>query len=191
MKLQLKKISWIQIGYTFRNRLDFMDKGVTAVIQMKDLRNESYVDCGNLARIDMGNVKEHHLVKPGDIVFRSRGLVTTAAILTEDPGAAVVASPLMKVHVDSSMVLPEYLTWYINQPGSQAFLASRAKGTAQKMISKQTLANLEIELPSLERQYAIVEVAELVRKEQHLLKEIANRRNIYLSRKLMRASQAK
>ena len=190
MKLQLEKISSIQMGYTFRTRLDFMDKGVTAVIQMKDLRDDNYVDCQNLARIDMGRVKEHHLVKPGDIVFRSRGLVTTAAILIEDPGTAVVASPLIKIHLDSGVVQPEYLTWYINQPGVQAFLASRAKGTAQKMISKQTLSNLEIDLPSLERQHAIVEVAELARKEQHLLKEIAKRRNIYFSKKLMQAAQA-
>jgi restriction endonuclease S subunit len=189
MKASLKIISSIQMGYSFRTRLDFMDKGSTAVIQMKDLSYENCVDCTNLMRVDMGNVKEHHLVRAGDIVFRSRGLVTTAAILTEDPGPAVVAAPLIKIHVNPQSVLPAYLVWYINQPAAQAFFASRAKGTAQKMISKQALASLEVSVPPIEKQHAIVEVAALAIEEQRLLRQIVERRLDYVSRKLMQSVQ--
>ena len=84
MKHILKKIASIQMGYSFRTRLDYMDQGQVAVIQMKNLTGENIVDCKDLIRVEMYNVKEHHLVRAGDIVFRSRGQVTTAALLIDD-----------------------------------------------------------------------------------------------------------
>ncbi len=186
MKFKLNKIASIQMGYSFRTRLDFMDQGQIAVVQMKDLNGENIVDCKNLMRVGMNTVKEHHLVRPGDIVFRSRGQVTTAAILVENPGPAVVAAPLLRIRVDQNVVLSNYLVWYINQPSPQALLASRAKGTSLKMISKQALESLEITIPPLEKQRVIAELAVLANEEQRLIKKIAGRRSDYISTKLMR-----
>jgi len=186
MKFKLKKIASIQMGYSFRTRLDFMDQGQIAVVQMKDLNDENIVDCKDLMRVGMNTVKEHHLVRPGDIVFRSRGQVTTAAILVENPGPAVVAAPLLRIRVDQNVVLSDYLVWYINQPSSQALLASRAKGTSLKMISKQALESLEVTIPPLEKQRVIAELAVLANEEQRLIKKIAGCRSYYISTKLMR-----
>jgi hypothetical protein len=189
MNLPLKKIASIQMGYTFRSRLNYLHKGITAVIQMKDLNDENIVECAELMRIDMDGVKERHLVKPGDVVFRSRGQVTTAAILSEDPGPAVVAAPLIRLRTANKTILPAYLAWYINQSTAQAFLSSRAKGTTQKMISKQALADLNVEIPPLERQQAIVKIAALALKEQQLVKRIAKLRKNYIAAKLMQTAK--
>lgn len=185
MKFTLKKIASIQMGYSFRMRLDFMDQGQIAIVQMKDLNDENRVDCKDLMRVGMNTVKEHHLVRPGDIVFRSRGQVPTAAILIEDPGPAVVAAPLLRIRVDQNVVLPDYLVWYINQPSSQALLLSRAKGTSLKMISKRALESLDVTVPPIEKQRAIAELAALANEEQRLLKKIADWRSYYISTKLM------
>jgi len=185
MKLNLKKIASIQMGYSFRTRLDFMDQGQISVVQMKDLNNENRVDCKDLMRVGMNTVKKHHLVRPGDIVFRSRGQVTTAAILVENPGPAVVSAPLLRIRVDQNVVLPDYLVWYINHPFSQALLSSRAKGTSLKMISKQALESLEVTVPPIEKQRAIAELATLANEEQRVLKKIADRRSRYIFTKLM------
>lgn len=48
-----------------------------------------------------------------------------------------------------------------------------------KMISKQDLEDLEINLPSLEQQAKIVEFFCLSMKEQQLLEEIKNRKAIH------------
>jgi len=186
MKLNLKNIATIQMGYSFRTRLDFMDQGQISVVQMKDLNDENCVDCKDLVLVDMNTVKKHHLVRPGDIVFRSRGQVTTAAILIEDPGPAVVSAPLLRIRVDQNVVLPDYLVWYINHPSSQALLASRAKGTSLKMISKQALESLEVTVPPIEKQRAIAELAALANEEQRLLKKIAGCRSYYISTRLMK-----
>lgn len=173
------------MGYSFRARLELMEPGEVAVLQMRDLTDENRVDCSGLLRIEMDKLKEHHLVRPGDLVFRSRGQVSTSAILTEDPGKAVVAAPLLRIRVNSQSVLPEYLHWFINQPTAQAFLASRSKGTAQKMISKQALESLEVSLPPLDRQRTIVELAALAETEQKLMNRLAGKRRQYVSTILM------
>lgn len=189
MKVPLKQIATVQMGYSFRSRLEQMAAGEIAVIQMKDLTDRNRVDCGDLMRIDMEKLREHHLARPGDLVFRSRGMVTTSAILTDDPGTAVVAAPLLRIRVSHRNILPEYLTWFINQRPAQVFLASHAKGTVQQMISKPALESLEVFVPSLERQKAIAELAALGEQEQSLMQKLAERRRQYLSTTLLQLAQ--
>ena len=187
MRFQIKSFATVQMGYSFRSRLETFENGSVAVIQMKELLDDNTIGCDGLARIDMDDIKEHHLVQKGDLVFRSRGLQATAAVLLDDPGKAVVAAPLLRIRVTKpEKVLSGYLNWYISQRDAQIFLTSRAKGTVQKMISKQALEDLEVALPSLEKQKTIVELASLIAREQALLHALADKRGQYISTELMR-----
>jgi len=186
MKMKIKKLAIVQMGYSFRSRLEASEGGGVAVIQMKDLLDDNTVGCDDLVKIDLDAMKEHHLAQRGDLVFRSRGHVTTAAVLLEDPGKAVVAAPLLRIRVTKKdLVLPEYLSWYISQRDAQIFLTSRAKGTVQKMISKQAIEDLEVALPSLEKQKNIVELATLSAREHTLLHTLADKREQYIGAVLM------
>jgi hypothetical protein len=189
VKVALNEIASIQMGYSFRTRLESMDSGNVAVIQMKDLTDENRVDCSTLTCIDMDNPKEHHLAKPGDLIFRSRGLTSTSAILLDDPGPAVVAAPLLRIRLLDESILPEYLNWYISQAPAQAYLTSHAKGTAQKMISKETLDGLEVDVPPLEQQKTIVALASLGEEEQRIMKQLAEKRHQFISTYLIRLAQ--
>ncbi|TLU83908.1 MAG: restriction endonuclease subunit S [Chlorobium sp.] len=190
MSVEIKKIATVQMGYSFRSRLEVSKDGGVAVIQMKDLLDDNTVGCDELIKIDMDAVKDHHLVCKGDLIFRSRGLVSNAAILLEDPGMAVVAAPLIRIRITKpDRVLPEYLNWYLSQREAQVFLTSRAIGTAQKMISKEVLEDLEVVLPSLASQKTIVELASLSAREQRLLGVLADKRKRYISMALMRCAK--
>lgn len=188
MLINLGSIASIQMGYSFRFRLELVEQGDIAVIQMKDLTGDNRVDCSGLMRIDMP-AKEHHLVRTGDLIFRSRGQVTTSAILVEDPGEAVVAAPLFRIRVNHDSVLPEYLNWFIGEAPAQGYLASHARGTAQQMISKEALENLEITVPPLARQRSIIELAELAKREEKLMKTIAAKRRQYISTLLLQSTE--
>lgn len=188
MKILLKEIASVQMGYSFRSRIE-QTGGQTAVIQMKDLTVDNRVDCGQLVRVDMDSLKHHHLVRPGDLVFRCRGLMTTAAILAEDPGIAVVAAPLFRIRVTHETASPQYLHWFINQPPAQKYLTSHSRGTAQQMISMEALESLEIVVPSIERQRVIVELAALAEQEQKLIRDIAEKRRQYVSTMLLQSTE--
>ena len=186
MKMEIKKLATVQMGYSFRSRLETSAGGDVAVIQMKDLLDDNTVGCDDLIRINMEAVKEHHLVQKGDLVFKSRGLVTTAAIILADPGKAVVAAPLLRIRITTpDKILPEYLNWYISQREAQVFLTSRAEGTVQKMISKETIEDLKVSLPSLAQQKDIIELASLSAREQIILNTLAEKRKQYISTILM------
>ena len=187
MIVAIKNIATVQMGYSFRSRLEITKDGEVTVIQMKDLLDDNTVGCNELIKIDMDAIKDHHLARKGDLVFRSRGLVSNAAILLEDPGRTVVAAPLIRIRITKpDRILPEYLNWYLSQREAQVFLTSRAIGTAQKMINKEVLEDMELFLPSLEKQKKIVELASLSVREQILLSGLAEKRKQYISMALTR-----
>lgn len=189
MKIELKNIASVQMGYSFRSRIEAKGSGAVAVIQMKDLTDDNRVDCSGLTQVDMEPPKAHHIVRPGDLFFRSRGLTAASAILADDPGVAVVSAPLLRIRVDEQVVFPEYLNWFISQASAQSYLASRAIGTAQKMITKEALENLEVFIPSLERQGAITALAALADEEQRILNRLAIKRRQFSSTILMRLAR--
>lgn len=189
MKIELKKIAAVHLGYSFRSRLEAKGNGTVAVIQMKDLTVDNFVDCSGLTQVDMDQPRAHHAARPGDLIFRARGATATSAILTDDPGLAVVAAPLLRIRVKEQLVLPEYLNWFISQPPAQSYLASRAMGSAPKMITKEALEGLEVFIPPLERQRAIAELAALSEEEQDLLRRLALKRRQLASAVLMQMAQ--
>jgi hypothetical protein len=189
MKMELRKIAAVDLGYSFRSRIEPNGAGTVAVIQMKDLTDDNCVDCGGLTQVDMEAPKAHHLVRPGDLIFRSRGVTAASAILTDDPGMAVVSAPLYRIRADERFVLPHYLNWFIGQAAAQSYLASRAVGSAPKMITKEALESLEVFVPSLDRQQAVATLAALADEEQRLLKRLAVKRRQYVSMVLTQLAQ--
>ena len=161
------------MGLAFRSRIEPEADGTVAVIQMRDLTEDNKLSHRNLITIKMDKLSDRHLVKRRDLIFRSRRQTTTAAIVDTEIGLAVVAGPLLRVRVTSKHVLPEYLCWFVNQSSAQAFLHSRATGTAMTVIGKAALDDLQVPLPPLETQKRIVALADLSNKEQKLMRELA------------------
>ena len=172
----LKDIARVQMGLTFRSRIEPEADGTVAVIQMRDLTEDNKLSHRNLITIKMDKLSDRHLVKRRDLIFRSRRQTTTAAIIDTKIGPAVVAAPLLRIRVTSKHVLPEYLCWFINQSSAQAFLHSRATGTAMTVIGKAALDDLQVPLPDLATQKRIVALADLSNKEQKLMRELAEKK---------------
>ena len=191
MKTKLKNIATIQNGYSFRSRLEKDPYGNVSVVQMKDLTTDNRVNVSGVVISDVKEVKEYHQLRRDDIIFRTRGLDTTACILDEEIENSILAAPLLRIRVDEEKVLPKYLQWYINQSPAQSFLNSRARGTTQKMITKQALEELEVEMPTLDRQNLIIELANLSNQEQSLLTDLAQKKKEYISAILINSIKEK
>ena len=173
------------MGYPFRSRLEHSPEGTTAVIQMKDIDEANQVRIEQAFRVDLDDVREQHLLKPGDLVFKSRGVTNAAAIVKRDVGPAVLAAPMLLIRPNKS-VLPAYLYWYINLPTTQAALAAQAEGTSVRMISKARLENLDVPIPSLQKQQVITAVAQLAEREQWLMARVSKERRRLTDGILMR-----
>ena len=171
---KLGQVASIRMGYPFRSRLEHDAMGAIAVVQMKDIDDASALHVEDAVRVELEDFKEHHLIRPGDLVFRSRGRTNSVALVSADIGPAVLAAPMLLIRPVE--VSPAYLLWYINLPATQATLAAQAEGTAVRMISKAALEALEMPLPSRRKQQLIVEVSALAMAEQGLLNQIAQER---------------
>ena len=168
---KLGQVANIRMGYPFRSRLEHDAAGAIAVVQMKDIDDASLLHVEDAVRMDMPDFNEHHLIRQGDLVFRSRGRTNSVALVSADVGPSILAAPMLLIR--PAKVLPAYLLWYINLPETQAALAAQAEGTSVRMISKAALEALEVPVPSRHKQQLIVEVSELATAEQRLLEQIA------------------
>lgn len=188
MKKQLGEIAEVTVGHSFRSRLEQESSGDVAVVQMKDLSQENRLVESGLVRTSMGKINPRQLLRKNDIVFRARGLTNTAVHIHKDIGPAVLAAPLLRIRVYDQSISPDYLAWWINQPEAQAYMVKQGKGTTQRMISVPVLKGLWVEVPALETQRQIVELAELAQEEQKLLYALADKRAKYVEGILMQAA---
>jgi hypothetical protein len=182
--ISLRNLVDIQMGHSFRAGLEPNPAGAVGVIQMKDLGDDHLVELTSLAHVTM-DIRLGRQVREGDIIFRSRGDRSTCAIVAGEPGCAVVAAPLLRLRVTDSRLLPAYLNWFINQPPAQEHFARHAEGSNVKMISKSVLEDLDVEVPSIERQRSIVELAGLSARQRILNGDIESLRSRLLSGVMM------
>ena len=189
MNVPLVDIAEVRMGYSFRSRLETDAEGDVAVIQMKDIDDTNLLHPEGLARIQMPDLKDRHLVQKRDLLFRSRGMTNSAALVGGGLGRAVLAAPMLLIRPKTEIVEPAYLQWFINHPATQAVLSGQAAGTAVKMIGKSVLDGLVVALPPLDRQRLIVEIAQLASREAALLQELRERRKALLEGILLREAQ--
>ena len=172
--MKLVDLAEIRMGYPFRSRLEHDPAGNVAVIQMKDIDDANLLHAEDAIRVSLPAGKGHHLIQEGDLVFRSRGRSNAVALVAARIENAVLAAPMLLIHPRA--VLPAYLHWFINTPATQTRLAALAEGTSVRMISAESLKELDVPLPSEACQRRIVELATLAQQEQTLIANIATQR---------------
>lgn len=176
----LRDIALAQLGYSFREGISPDPTAPVRVVQMRDLRDDHVVDSANLDRVDLDPPANQWLQR-GDILVSSRGEAVTSAIIDADVDAAIAAAPLLRVRVASRSILPQYLNWIINQEPSQAYFAKNIEGSNVKMISRRALEELPIEVPPVEQQEKVIQLAGLAAREKRLVEVIGKHRDELLS----------
>jgi len=106
MKMRLGDVVEAQAGYPFRQRIEPSTDGDVAVIQMKDIDDQSVLHTERLVNVRIPALSERYLVKQGDILFRSRGNRNGAALVGENLRPVIAAAPLMLLRVSDDRVIP-------------------------------------------------------------------------------------
>lgn len=128
-----------------------------------------------------------HLLTAGDLLLASKGNNNICVIVPEIEQKCVASPSFLVIRLrDKSAILPEYIAWYLNLPTIQTTLALQARGTSIMSISKATLGELDIHIPSIDRQRRYVELAKLQEREQELYKAIVERRKQVLDYKMIK-----
>lgn len=167
MKLKLQDIATINSGHTIRGRVDNDPLGDCAVIQMRDLDVEKHQLKDTSHRIKKQEVPQSQLLKSGDIIFLSKG-ANNYAFVYRKQYAAVATSVFLVVRPNQERVSPEYLQWYLNQNATQIELQGKKEHSTVTNITKKTLEEIIIKVPSIQTQKKLVNLYQLweVEKEK-------------------------
>lgn len=182
----LSELATVHVGNTFREGVLPDPSGGVLAVQMKDVSDGTGIAAKGLVRIQFDDVRESHQLRQGDIVLRSRGSNVVCASVPELSMPAMLVAPLYRIRVAEPLVDPRYLAWFINEHGRK-YLESRSEGSDLKMVSLQSVKDLEVAVPSLSRQTEIVELAALVREEARIMESILRKRSKLVSSCLARA----
>ena len=189
MKFELREIAEIQMGYSYRTKLINRKLGNISVVQMKDLTDTGAIDTGNLVRTIHNKPDPRSFLLKNDIVFRSRGQNNSAAMIADNIRDTVLAAPLFRIRIKRDSIIPGYVFWFINLPQTQAWLSSRREGSRGGMISKKSLEELEINIPSMETQTKILEFTYLQNKAEAITKKLLALKKNYYSNLLLNAAK--
>jgi hypothetical protein len=175
--MELREVCEVQLGFSARERLKPVSSGMHA-IQQGDITAEGTFDGFDALRVHFDTGSDRHLVRPGDVLLRSRGTAVAAWAVSEDlHEAAIAMSPLYILRPAPDRLNSGYLAWMLMRPAAQAHFARESVGTNLKMIRRAAIESIPVELPALHVQRAVAATTELAKRERFLETQLAQLRN--------------
>jgi hypothetical protein len=193
MKIVLKRLVQIQIGYQPRCRIEPNPKGVCQIIQIKDLDDQGSLRTEGLHRLTLeASNHARYQVNQGDVLFLSRGNRNLAMPVEVSLENTIAAGYFFILKLNSATVLPEYLAWYINSAPAQQFIQNVARrGSYMPVVPKSALEDLEVDVPALRTQQTIIALDKLSKKERSLLHNLEQRRSELVRALCLQAAKQK
>jgi restriction endonuclease S subunit len=164
LKNKLKNIASIQTGVFAKP----VAKGDIAYLQPKYFDENGKLTTELEPDLNSLGISENHLLKHGDVLFAAKGSKNFAAHFDLKAMPATASTSFFVIKLFDKGILPEYLTWYLNHPTTMKFLKSFARGTSILSISKDVLNDLEIMIPTLEKQELIYKIDHLRSEERQI-----------------------
>lgn len=183
MKTLIKSITNIQTG------LFAKPAGVGEVVYLQSKNFDEYGQLHSELHPDLvaDGISEKHLLKDGDVLFAAKGTKNFAAVFENHNEPSVASTSFFVIRPTDNKVLPQFLAWFLNNPTTQNLLKGQAIGTSIPSISKQVLENLEITVPDIETQKAILQITKLRNKEKSLKQEIETLREKQIQQQIINA----
>lgn len=152
--ITIKQCCTLKMGYSFRQKPDFAADGNALVIQPKDITSDGIwvpdFDC----RIHSSS--ENRLAS-GDVLLISRGRFTAFTFDGKAKEPCIATSAFLIVTPKkAAQLLPEYIALFFNSSDCQTLFKRLHETTTIPFISLSNLESIEIPLPSIEHQEALV-----------------------------------
>lgn len=186
MKTTISHIANIQTGIFAKT----VSNGEIVYLQAKHFDGNGRLNSLLHPDLKEDNITEKHLLRHGDVLFAAKGTKNFAAWYESKNQPAVASTSFFVIRVQESFqnkILPEFLVWSINHPTSQKFLKGKAMGTSIVSISKSVLEELEISIPDLQTQRAILKITQLRNSEKNLKQQIETLREKQIQQQIINA----
>lgn len=180
MRVKLGQIADVRTGYTIRTEFDWKSHGDRILVQMSDfgpLRR----GCFDRLKTTNMKIRKEWILEEEDLLIKARGSDFVPVVVPKSFHGAVYAHPLLRIRIDQRQAHPEFMAWLLSQSHIQTQLNRMTTGTSMLMLNLDHLKSLELNLPSLDRQRKICEVARLADYEQSLTKLLQKKRTQHVN----------
>ena len=160
MKYKLGEFCEIVSGSTPKTSISEYWDGKVKWITPAELKEDTYIIEDSVRKITEKAVKDTGLTSfpEGTVILSSRAPIGKVAIA----GCEMYCNQGFKNLICSDKIYNRYLYWFLR--GKTKYLESLGRGATFKEISKQIVANIEIDIPDLCEQHKIVRVLERINK---------------------------
>lgn len=194
--MNLKLISSISAGYSLRGKLPETSETGVVLVQMKNISLSDGVCWADCAHISVTGKRKPQWLQPDDILVTARGNNFHAVQIDRglvDNDVKALASPhFYVVRTKGEDILPEFLTWQLNQASCQQYLEKNAEGSLYKSIRRTVLEDTPIIIPPLAKQRAVVNLLQVMKQEQRIIEQIRKKTeqiNAMIARNLIATTQ--
>ncbi len=183
MKIKIQDIASIQTG------LFAKPSGIGELVYLQSKHFDEYGQLHSVLHPDLvaEGISEKHLLKDGDVLFAAKGTKNFATVFENHNEPSVASTSFFVLRPTDNKILPEYLSWFLNHPETQILIKDKARGTAIPSIRKTVLEDLEISIPSIEKQRTVIQLSALVRKENELRMSILQQRKQLIQQQIINA----
>lgn len=183
MKTLIKNISKIRTGLFAKPS----EKGEVVYLQSKHFDESGQLLHALHPDLMAVGISKKHLLNEGDVLYAAKGTKNFATVFEAHNKPAVASTSFFVITLSNEKVLPQYLAWFLNNNSTQLNLKGQAIGTSMPSISKLVLENLEIAIPSLKIQKAILKIAQLQDIEKVLKRKIETLREKQIQQQIINA----
>jgi restriction endonuclease S subunit len=186
LRVALKHIAFIQTGVFAKP----IKEGQIVYLQSKHFDENGILRSSLYPDLKAESISEKHLLQNGDIIFAAKGTKNFAALYESKNKPAVASTSFFVIRLKGDFqhkVLPEYLTWCLNSDSYQNYLKNQAVGSSIVSISKTVIDELELSIPDLSTQKAILIITHLRNAERKLQQKIELLRDKQIQQQIINA----
>ena len=174
-KMKLSDFATLQSGLVLNRKEARSEEEIAKYYKRINMRSLS--EYGELDRNDLDIFPSVEildsavLTQPNDIIVKLFTPICPTLISEKDKGF-IIPSQLVVIRVFDDQVLPEYLRYYLSAPEVSDLMLSIEGWRSQRTIKVSTFADLEIPIPSIEKQQLIAKISAINSKREQLYKEL-------------------
>jgi len=127
------------------------------------------------------NINDDYISQVGDIVVRLRE-PNVAAYIDEKSSGKIISSLMAIIRVTNNSINKKYLAHYLNSTPVKRSLQLHLKGTTISMIKTKDLGNIDIVLPTIQKQDAVVNLLQISQEELVLINQLKEQKENFALR---------